>query len=472
MSYVLIDNSTLTSVQRLTGDIEVSNKNVIESDILATENLIQAILFHDKILAIDDYKEEYRENRKEKFHHLQFINPDEYNLNKIYTFSREEANKYRPEIKAGEFSDENFRKILELLKLNMVTTWDIASSEYFLNLKLLGYRYDDDYDKYNQISSAIFDDFFYNQTDKADFRCTLVDSRGNLIDKGYSLHDYKWGNGGKTGDKLLTRQLWSFIAALNWIAYRSILYTNIARYLRADIFLHPIRQSFNIHHMRKTNNYDTNFVSNLLSELKSESVNEITIIKQSMTQSINTIPLPFFSFWLVKETGDSRHIVDKAYSIRERRDFIDAREQLAELNNLIYEEENLEKFSVKSQKIKEYTTKTIHSIRSSYGLNTHQGIQLNHIVKVISALLGTEAVDIFDNKSIKLPEFMMTKPKGLNLIYRDITEDLSKIARYGEYFDLLVSNVKFQKDREEVKLELKCEEPRFRYHHSDFKSPM
>lgn len=39
MSYVLIDNSTLTSVQRLLGEIQINNKNIIEGDILATESL-------------------------------------------------------------------------------------------------------------------------------------------------------------------------------------------------------------------------------------------------------------------------------------------------------------------------------------------------------------------------------------------------------------------------------------------------
>lgn len=64
MSYVLIDNSTLTSVQRLLGEIQINNKNIIEGDILATENLIQSILFYDDILVIDDYKEEFKEERK------------------------------------------------------------------------------------------------------------------------------------------------------------------------------------------------------------------------------------------------------------------------------------------------------------------------------------------------------------------------------------------------------------------------
>lgn len=473
MSYILIDNSTLTSVQRLTGDIEVSNKNVIESDILATENLIQAILFHDEIISIDDYKEEYKETRKEKFNFIRFLNPKKFNLEQIYIDSKKEAESYKPEIRGGQFTDENFREILELLKLNMITTWDISSSEYYLNLKLLGHKYDDDYDKYNQVSSAIFDDFFYNQTGKRDYGCRLLDSSGKIVEKGYKVPNAKWSNGGSTGDKLLTGQLWSFIASLNWISYKSILYTNIARHLQADLFLHPVRQSFNIHHMKKTQNFDLNFVSDLLNQMKTESLDDIELIQKSMHPTIESIQLPYFSFWLVKETNDPRHIIEKAYDIRSRQVFIDSREQLAELNNLIHDESSIQKFAKKSKKLKEHIERNIHSIKSNYGLGSAQGIQFNSLVKVTNSLFNTSFPDVFDNKEIKLPKFMKKKPKGLSLIYRDITEDLSKISRYGKYRDLLSSKVNLREEHDgRFDLSLNCEAPEYMRAHSGYKSPM
>ena len=64
MAYALIDNSTLTSVQRILGEIPIRSKEIVDSDISAFENLIQAVLFYDDLIAIDDYKKEYREKRK------------------------------------------------------------------------------------------------------------------------------------------------------------------------------------------------------------------------------------------------------------------------------------------------------------------------------------------------------------------------------------------------------------------------
>ncbi|MBE6828888.1 MAG: hypothetical protein E7519_01615, partial [Ruminococcaceae bacterium] len=63
MGYAIIDNATLTAVQRLLGEIPIYNKHAIDGDILAFETLIQSILFFDEVCYINDYKEEYREER-------------------------------------------------------------------------------------------------------------------------------------------------------------------------------------------------------------------------------------------------------------------------------------------------------------------------------------------------------------------------------------------------------------------------
>lgn len=471
MSYVLIDNSTLTSAQRLLGEIEINNKNILDGDILATENLIQSILFYDEIITIDDYKEEYREERKKRFDFIRFLSPDNFDFNNLQIAAQKEAKSYQPKIKGGEFVDEDFRKVLELLKLNMVTTWDISSSEYYLNLKLLGYKEDDDNWKYNSITSSMLENFFDRDITKTDYRSTLLDSSGNLIRKGYKVPNAKWDNDGKTNDKLLTGQLWSFIASLNWIAYKSIYYTHVAQYFKSDLFLHPIRQSFNIHYMNKVNNFDDSLLSNLLIELKDYSLDTIKIIKQSMNPSIERFNLPYFSFYLVNQTNNSKYIIEKAYDIRSRQCFIDAREQLAELNNLIYVENDLTKFSKESTKIKKHVFKTINSIKSEYGLETNQGIHLNNLVKVVNSTFGFNLPDVFEKK-LDLPAFLKKQPKGLSMVYRDITEDLTKVSKFGKYKDLISSNIKLKPSSERFDLSLHHEAPEYRYSISKYKSPM
>lgn len=50
MRKALVDNATLTAVQRLNGDILVKNKYDLDGDILAMEGLLQAILFLMKFI--------------------------------------------------------------------------------------------------------------------------------------------------------------------------------------------------------------------------------------------------------------------------------------------------------------------------------------------------------------------------------------------------------------------------------------
>lgn len=65
--YTLVDNATLTAVQRLSGEIPIKNKYIIDSDIMAFEAFAQAVLFSEKVFYIDDYKSRYRQDRRSFF---------------------------------------------------------------------------------------------------------------------------------------------------------------------------------------------------------------------------------------------------------------------------------------------------------------------------------------------------------------------------------------------------------------------
>jgi hypothetical protein len=52
MRCAVLDNATLTAVQRLLGEIETENDLSIDGDIAAFESFIQAILFYDTVLYV------------------------------------------------------------------------------------------------------------------------------------------------------------------------------------------------------------------------------------------------------------------------------------------------------------------------------------------------------------------------------------------------------------------------------------
>jgi hypothetical protein len=156
MAYALIDNATLTAVQRLYGQAQTRSRDSVDGDIVALENLIQGILFYDDLVCIDNYKAEYREVRKKQFSFIRFIDPAGLKLDELEQQASQEAQALLPVIRGGEFVDEDFKAFLDQLKLHIVCTWDISSSIYYLNMKMLGQPKTVEFGKYSNVSATIF----------------------------------------------------------------------------------------------------------------------------------------------------------------------------------------------------------------------------------------------------------------------------------------------------------------------------
>jgi hypothetical protein len=73
---ILVDNATLSCVERLLGESQTLNLNNTDNDILCLEKLITAILFSDQIISVDDYKDEYRSRRLKRFDFVKFLSLD------------------------------------------------------------------------------------------------------------------------------------------------------------------------------------------------------------------------------------------------------------------------------------------------------------------------------------------------------------------------------------------------------------
>lgn len=92
---IVIDNATLSGVERLTGASQTLNLNYIDNDILCLEKLVTAILFSDSLFAVDDYKSDFRAQRLKNFEFIQFNNIKENKYKQLTTdaasFAREMA---------------------------------------------------------------------------------------------------------------------------------------------------------------------------------------------------------------------------------------------------------------------------------------------------------------------------------------------------------------------------------------------
>ncbi len=470
MTYALIDNASLTAVQRVMGQIVVKNPDTINGDLVALENFVQAILFYDDLVCIDNYKEEHKEKRKQDFDFIKFISPEEYQLENFSGKAKAESKLIRPEIRAGEFADPDFRELIELLKLNMVCTWDLRSSVYYLTMKMLGQPNTPEYEKYSKLSSAIYneltdagDTFGHWSTD-----VKLVGSDGTEYTKEKMADEAKSASRGHGGT---TRALDMFVASLNWLAYKSIYYSLAANYLKADTFLHPIRHAYQIHWFKKTGAFGHDFTAKLVASLSnrlSTSVGEIIDTGRSTAVSLD---IPIFSAWLSVQSGDVRNIITSAIEIKNEQTLQDARGLLREIR-IGFDEGGITQANKSIQKWERQLKKAELELKSRYGIKTDQGIQGSFLMKVynsVAALKGLPQFPEFDFK-IPLPKFIANNQSGnFSTLFKDVASELTSTERLGSVRDLMAAN--FVIDDEHY-VPPKTEAPEYRNYASGWKLPM
>lgn len=333
MTYALIDNASLTAVERVIGNIVAKNPDTINGDLAAFENLVQAILFYDDLVSIDNYKQEFRDARVKQFAFINFLAPDSFGLSVIDELARKEAESIRPEIRGGKFFDSDFKELVEMLKLNMVCTWDMSSSVYYLTMKMLGQPNTPEYEKYSELSASIFNELADAGGTKGRWSTdvTLIGSSGHI----YAPQEFRNQTQGLGG---LTRALEMFIAALNWLAHKSIYYSLAAKHLKADSFIHPIRHAYQIHWMKKTGAFGHDFTSRLLGNLTNKVGTSVSEIVDHGRVATIALDLPIFSAWLTQESGGINGVVASALELKKADHFVMARQALKEIR-VAYDEE-------------------------------------------------------------------------------------------------------------------------------------
>ncbi|HAS6069260.1 TPA: hypothetical protein I7114_21435 [Vibrio vulnificus] len=472
MTYALIDNSTLTAVQRLSGGVLTKSKDSTDTDIVALENYLQAILFYDRIVAVDDYIPAHRDSRITAFPNIDFLSKSDFNLSDIEQQAKEKADSIRPEIRGGEFANDDFKKLIELLQTHIVCTWDISSSVYHLNLKGLTDG-GDDFQKYGNLAASIFSELgdAADSGQRTNGDVALVDRFGNPIGKGYKVPGARWGDG--TSSEGASGAIRAFVAALVWLANRSVFYSLTAKYLQADTFLYPIRQAYQQNYLSQTCNYGFSYAKNIVDHFSSVASEDLISIHNAGLSGATSATMPMFSAWLAKQTGDPAQIVAAAYSMRNNPEFVEAREQMREIRRL-FDESELASANKQVLKLVTDFNKSSNSLRVKYGLQTRQGIpvtKLVHVYNTYAAVNGLPKAPAYNFK-VKLPEFFYNfkTPRGFNAVYRNLTDDLSTVWSLGEARDILGSKV--QKDKGAITYNPKQEMPVYRHVHSQYKSPM
>ncbi|WP_301171002.1 hypothetical protein [Brevibacillus nitrificans] len=475
MRYALIDNSTLTAVQRLLGEIPIDNKHLIDSDILALENVIEAILLYDKVIYLDDYKEEYRESRKKHFNWMLGYKPSSAAFNELNRAAKSITEEFVPRVEGGQFTDKDFAPFFKLLKMNVTFTWDMSSSVYYLTMKMLENVGGMDIDKYSKLATMIYDGLFDKQTlvstEEQKIRRVLYDSQGNEIRGQHSVVD----KDGKVQDAYVSKQVNAFFAGLNWLAFRTVVYTLLAKEIGAELFLHHIRDAFHVNLLSKFQDGNPPIFRNIINAMNgvtSETINKVTSLTQPF---VVEQPLPLFCAWMAHKVADPGQYIQTAFELRGEKMFVQARQQLIELEGLLGRNDSTAALHKAHSLIREIQEQMAR-IRIKYGVDTPQGIPIRPLITVwnTASFMSAGKIPRLPNMGgdIKQLDFLrdLIPAKGFKAVYRSVANDLSQIGRLGKYHDIISSKVVLKKDAQTYNY--KVEKSEFSQTKSNWKLPM
>lgn len=472
MASALLDNATLTAVQRIAGQAPSRSRDAVDVDLVAYENYVQARLFYDDLVVIDDYLPQHRDARRSAFPHLSFVDPDDFKLKEIAATANAAADGIHPKVQGGSFANPEFKALFDLLQTHMVCTWDIASSVYHLNLKVLAARGTSDFEKYGAVATAMFQELgdARNTGSRIRNRVELVDRFGKPIGDGYKVPDAKWGDG-TSGPP--SGAIQAFVASLVWVANRAMYYSLSAAHLKADAFLYPIRQAYQQHYLAQTFKYDANFPKRVVTRLSSTLARDVAEVHNGGALSAGAIDLPVFSAWLADISGDPVAALHVLEDIRNQKEFVEARAQLSDLRE-IYNDGSLIDANKKTAKLTERLIKVSATMREKYSIKTPQGVPTTRLVTVYNAfatLKGLPPLPKVD-LTIKIPQFLrdMRREVGFAAVYRNVMNDLATFGALGQVRDILGRRVEI--DPNAIAYSPKPEDPKFRHAHSSFKSPM
>ncbi|WP_297333837.1 hypothetical protein [Flavobacterium sp.] len=473
MRYALIDNSTLTGIQRLLGEIIVKNKYIVDNDILAFENYIQAILFYDEILCIDDYKEEYRYNRINYFPNIRFISKSYFNYDQFVTSANDITHDISLSIKSGKISDTDFKEYFEGLHMNFQFTWDMSSSKFFLTQKMLLGNSILNHEHFSVLHSLLFkenNEQYEVQLPLNTKKPVLFDKYGNELD--VDLETGKVLN--SIDGEGVSKQFQALVSSLNWISQRTAFYTLTAEYLYSDLILQPIRQSFLQNIIRRIYpSYNLGVFGsffNSVNQMSKQSLNNILNESQNFGLAFD---VPLFAAYFAKKTGNPLEIIPAALNERNNKHFVEARNKLRELN-LMADDGKRKKFTKEINLLISDLNNCFSKIENKYGLGQGQGVGLSQLkflwswIPIVGSVSIPKELDI----RIKQLEFMkdIAPRKGLNAVYRNVVEDLLEYDNIGKYKDILTSKVNF--DEKAVSYGIKTEDPRYVKASSYWKKPM
>lgn len=427
---ILIDNATLSGVERILGVSKTINLSNLGNDILCLEKLVTSILFSDHLIAVDDYKEKFRSDRLKEFKFVNFLKINQENYNKISSdaasFAKSMVFSFEGSKPSGDVA-----KFFEALKIDPQLRWDVWVSGEYLTLSYLVNN------TKHAVHEKAIDSMFRNEEvdqkvssenediiipvsvkDRSDV-CDVKDLANVLSSENpqYSGHGHK---------SALQRILFGY----GWAAERSYFYNAIACAENADAYLAPLRDAFCESCVRI--DYPSQTIS-LIESLKCKSNKAFCSIVEASGRAKFAMKLPFFVSYLISKVDNPRQCIELALEIRDKVEFQECR---TIFHNLSFLESDKRTKEINS--IFRYLDQSCENLMKKYAVSTNSGLNF-------SVSFGITGVNM--NLSGKFSQLLREyKYRPFSRVFRNIAQDMVNIERLGELHDKLRRSIREHND--------------------------
>jgi hypothetical protein len=312
MRAALVDNTSLTAIQRLLGQIRTGNLHNIEGDILAFENFSQSVLLFDRILTVDDYKPEHTPRRKSFFNFIEFLSLDDEYYSALKNLSKSHGETLQLDLQGTRQLNTKLQEILSLIDIQFIGAWRMSGSDFFLFLEILTDSKHGDEWKYGPIVAALRSQGYSiegaRDREAASSDCRVRYSNGNdaLIDEPRT----------KNGSLSVDGDLYRMVSHINWLSYRSYFYLALAANEGLTLSLHPIRHAF-IAGFAKQAAVSRNVGQTIIEKIKDESSRAVADINELTEPEVLRADLPMFSAWIAANSRTSDEFIPTLMSLRD-----------------------------------------------------------------------------------------------------------------------------------------------------------
>lgn len=458
----LVDNSTLTAVQRLTGDIPVTEMFPVEGDVSAFDQYLQALLFYDEVAVIDDYKEDFKAERKNRFKEAVFISPADLQYSEILAAAESETKDIYLSVSGGQVDANPMGEFLSALDLHVSPAWYMQSSAWFLKLRLLADEADVNLPKYGTLMTSIFGQL--NQNKRSNIPPNW--SRGLRDSEGREVVNRPKKNASQMGP--VNGDVSAFAAGLNWLALRSCFYFYTSLRLGTACVLHPIRHSYLAQYIlrRYPDAVAPSIQRSVLDFVSAEAMATVEASDSILGHGATQVRVPFFAGWAVARAGTPKSGYEHVLQVRGSKEALNFRSRLRELEQLAAGEDFI-RLRSEAAKLRAAVVADLNALKAQFGgASTTDKVGLSVNLLTLSPSISSTAM------SEGLRRLIPSRHRRAAALLRSMTADIMSIPSLGHIADC------FRRSRREVEnTEFfgtfpRVEAKRFRRSSSGWKQPL